>query len=51
MAYVSTYLKKELVIESIITIHYFEYPSDFVFRGCCFSRRMRNSCCNFATKV
>lgn len=33
MAYVSTYLKKELVIESIVTIHYFEYPSDFVFRG------------------
>lgn len=33
MAYVSTYLKKELVIDSIVTIHYFEYPCDFVFHG------------------
>ncbi|WP_418666048.1 helix-turn-helix domain-containing protein [Allofournierella sp.] len=33
MAYVSTYLKKEVAISSIVTIHYFEYPCDFVFHG------------------
>ncbi len=33
MAYVKTYLKREIVIDSIITIHYFEYTKDFVFHG------------------
>lgn len=33
MAYVPTVLKKEIVIDSIITIHYFEYTRDFVFKG------------------
>lgn len=33
MAYVQTYLKREIVIDSIITIHYFEYTKDFVFSG------------------
>ena len=33
MTYVPTPLKKEIVIDSIITIHYFEYMRDFVFRG------------------
>lgn len=33
MAYVSTPLAKELVIDSIVTIHYFEYPCDFIFHG------------------
>lgn len=31
--YVPTVLKREIVIDSIITIHYFEYMRDFVFRG------------------
>lgn len=33
MGYVPTRLKREICIESIITIHYFEYSSNFVFRG------------------
>ncbi len=33
MAYVQTALKKEITIDSIITIHYFEYTRDFVFKG------------------
>ena len=33
MAYVSTKLKREFQIESIVTIHYFEYMNDFVFPG------------------
>lgn len=33
MAYVPTVLKKEISIDSIITIHYFEYTKDFVFQG------------------
>lgn len=33
MAYVSTILKRDLVISSIVTIHYFEYMRDFVFSG------------------
>lgn len=33
MAYVKTYLKREIVIDSIVTIHYFEYTSDFIFHG------------------
>lgn len=33
MAYVQTELKKEFVIDSIVTVHYFEYTKDFVFRG------------------
>ncbi len=33
MAYAQTYLKRELVIDSIVTIHYFEYTKDFVFHG------------------
>ena len=30
---IETKLKREIVIDSIITIHYFEYMRDFVFRG------------------
>lgn len=33
MAYVSTSLRKDLKIDSIISIHYFEYRSDFSFEG------------------
>ena len=33
MTYVSTKLKKEFQIESIVTIHYFEYMNDFIFTG------------------
>lgn len=33
MGYVPTVLEKEIVIDSIITIHYFEYTRDFVFKG------------------
>lgn len=33
MTYVSTKLKKELVINEIITVHYFEYMKDFCFVG------------------
>lgn len=33
MAYIPTPLKREIVIDSIITVHYFEYMRDFVFRG------------------
>lgn len=33
MTYVSTKLKKEIEINEIITIHYFEYMKDFVFSG------------------
>lgn len=33
MTYISTKLKKEFLIESIITIHYFEYMNDFIFSG------------------
>lgn len=33
MPYESITLKKELVIDKIISIHYFEYMSDFVFEG------------------
>ena len=33
MAYISTTLKREIDIRSIITIHYFEYMKDFVFNG------------------
>lgn len=33
MTYVKTHLKREIVINSIITIHYFEYIKDFVFYG------------------
>lgn len=33
MTYISTHMKKELSIDSIITIHYFEYMKDFIFRG------------------
>lgn len=33
MAYISTILKKDIIISSIITIHYFEYMRDFVFYG------------------
>ncbi len=33
MAYVQTVLKKEIAIDSIVTIHYFEYTKDFVFQG------------------
>ena len=33
MAYISTTLEKTFQIESIVTIHYFEYMNDFVFSG------------------
>lgn len=33
MTYVKTYLKREIVIDSIITMHYFEYMKDFIFKG------------------
>ena len=33
MAYVSTKLAKEFQIDSIVTIHYFEYMNDFIFTG------------------
>lgn len=33
MTYIPTKLKREIVIDSIITIHYFEYMRDFVFKG------------------
>lgn len=33
MTYIRTSLKKEVVIDSIITIHYFEYSKDFSFSG------------------
>lgn len=33
MTYVKTHLKREIVINSIITIHYFEYMRDFIFHG------------------
>lgn len=33
MGYVSTRMKKEINIESIVTIHYFEYMKNFVFQG------------------
>lgn len=33
MAYVSIPLKKDLIVDSIVTIHYFEYMNDFSFEG------------------
>lgn len=33
MTYVKTALKREITIDSVITIHYFEYMKDFVFHG------------------
>lgn len=33
MTYIKTTLKREIAIDSIITIHYFEYMKDFVFHG------------------
>lgn len=33
MTYIETALKREITIDSIITIHYFEYMKDFVFHG------------------
>lgn len=33
MTYISTELKKEIEIDEVITIHYFEYMKDFVFSG------------------
>lgn len=33
MTYVKTRLKREIVIDAIITVHYFEYMKDFFFRG------------------
>ena len=33
MTYIKTKLHREIVINSIITLHYFEYMKDFVFRG------------------
>lgn len=33
MTYIKTELKREITIDSIITIHYFEYMKNFVFHG------------------
>ena len=33
MNYVSTVLNRELIIDSIVSIHYFEYPVDFYYPG------------------
>ncbi len=33
MAYVSTILRNDIIIEKIVSIHYFEYMSDFFFEG------------------
>lgn len=33
MSYVPTRLERELVIDAVVTIHYFEYMRDFVFPG------------------
>lgn len=33
MTYIRTKLTKEISIDSIITVHYFEYMKDFVFKG------------------
>ena len=33
MSYVPTRLQRELVIDAVVTIHYFEYMRDFVFPG------------------
>lgn len=33
MSYVSTKLKKEIIIDEIVTIHYFEYMKNFIFPG------------------
>lgn len=33
MSYIPTPLKREIVIDAIVTIHYFEYMHDFVFSG------------------
>lgn len=33
MGYESTRLRREFRIDELITIHYFEYPLNFVFRG------------------
>ena len=33
MTYIKTKLKRDIEIDSIITLHYFEYMKDFVFRG------------------
>lgn len=33
MTYISTHMKKDISIDSIITIHYFEYMKDFIFKG------------------
>lgn len=33
MVYVKTSLERKIVIDSIVTIHYFEYMKDFVFHG------------------
>ena len=33
MTYIETKLKREIVIDSIITIHYFEYMNNFKFSG------------------
>lgn len=33
MAYESVYLEKELQIDRIYTIHYFEYRNDFYYAG------------------
>ena len=33
MTYIRTKLAHEIVIDSIITVHYFEYMKDFVFKG------------------
>lgn len=33
MTYIKTRLKRDIVIDSVITLHYFEYMKDFIFQG------------------
>lgn len=33
MTYISTRLKREIIVNEIITVHYFEYTKDFIFEG------------------
>ena len=33
MTYIPTPLKREIIIDAVVTIHYFEYMRDFVFPG------------------
>ncbi|WP_312642306.1 AraC family transcriptional regulator [Hydrogenoanaerobacterium sp.] len=33
MGYISTFLNQEIIIDHLVTVHYFEYTSDFFFPG------------------